>query len=188
MSTETPKSDEEIMQAARSSLLHVLRCASKPAAESHPDSIASGVLDAVFDLCSTCHRTNTSLASIFTSDEIDEMRAELPKHLSKVERGADAKLQHMHEYDIDRAKVYRSALQFLADDFKFLDCADAQILPQLAEITKWKIVAKLDCLIEDWSDAWTEFPIPPPKKYNLQGVPESHSWWTEDNRDGDFGI
>uniref|UniRef100_A0A914V5H8 Uncharacterized protein n=1 Tax=Plectus sambesii TaxID=2011161 RepID=A0A914V5H8_9BILA len=93
------------------------------------------------------------------------------------------------------AKIYRSAIQFLVDDFCNLNVVDdarahneAKSSPivlseQLAELLECGPVESLDENLVCWEEggALGEFPCNAPP-IDVTMVPGSHKWWNEDDR------
>ena len=140
----------------------------------------------LFDFCRLSADAHAPIAQQFTPDEKQALASDLRRGLptinaalKMVHRGLDASV-------VQQLKKVRSSVQYLADDFAFLDEFDGKeerkVSEVLQEIVKWDRVELIDEDLPNWDEPGAgEFYVPV-DVLDLSNVPRSHSWWTDDDR------
>uniref|UniRef100_A0A914X452 Uncharacterized protein n=1 Tax=Plectus sambesii TaxID=2011161 RepID=A0A914X452_9BILA len=131
-----------------------------------------------------------------TDTEKQEIDSQLSKALPTIKSGLHEAFLPLNADQRQTAKIYRSAVQFLVDDFGNLNVVENRttmdsepkrspmaLSEQLAELLKSGPVESLDEELVCWEDdsALGPFPYNPPR-IDVAGVPSSHKWWNEDDR------
>jgi hypothetical protein len=143
----------------------------------------------IFHFCRLCANSNLPVADQFINEEKRELAGNCRKDLSALKNAIKTAHCQLNPSLVHNLKKVRSGIQFIADDFSFLDEFDEKNEPPLSEllkdILKWDRVAFIDEHISNWEQGGGEFYIRP-DKIDLTNVPKSHTWWNDDNRQGIF--
>jgi hypothetical protein len=133
-------------------------------------------LDCTFDYSRLRHFENRLT---FSAEQSQQLRNQLP---TVIQRLTDEFLyESFRSEEIYEILIYRSVIQFLRDDF-----ADDYMNDESRRLVQcWFDTEVFESEIEQWSYSHGIGPWPESNVPDLQGVPDSHRWWTQAHRRGE---
>ena len=139
----------------------------------------------LFDFCRLSADSKLPIADQINNEEKKELASNFRKGLPTIEDALISVHCGLDPSVVHNLKQVRSSIQFLADDFGFLNEFDGEQQPSLSEllknIVKWDRVEMIDEELPDWEASGGEFYVPP-DPIDLTNIPKSHIWWTDADR------
>ncbi|KAL6729440.1 hypothetical protein Aduo_000491 [Ancylostoma duodenale] len=141
------------------------------------------VLGDVFNLCTHCRVFHKEPKSLFAPEEQKKLRDDLSKALPKFNISL---IEHLSLLGLESATTFRrtrSGLEFLKDDFI---AGDKELEEKFDELMDGGGVTKIEVSLDDWEGSRAEWDTGDDPE-DLRGVPESHDWWAEAEREDSWG-
>lgn len=138
-------------------------------------------------------RTSDFLKNVFyfsklqldlTDEEKIHIHKKLLKILPNLDVGLDRVFWPLFQEVRTEAKIYRSAVEFIGN-YLGIFVADERMVEPLTSIMNSNQVAWLDNMIHQWNDDGCIRERPSKiSNVDLTGIPDTHYWWTENDRSG----
>lgn len=139
----------------------------------------------LFDFCRHSADSKLPIAGQLNQEEKKEIASNFRQGLPIIEKALISVHCGLDPSVVHNLKQVRSSVQFLADDFGFLNEYDNQQQPPLSEllknILKWDRVEMIDEELPNWEEGGGEFYVPP-DPIDLTNIPKTHTWWTDADR------
>ena len=139
----------------------------------------------LFDFCRLSADSKLPIVDQLNKEEKKEIASNFRNGLPIIEKALVSVHCGLDPSVVHNLKQVRSSIQFLADDFGFLNEFDEEQQPSLSEllknILKWDRVEMIDEELPDWEEGGGEFYVPP-DPIDLTNIPKSHTWWTDADR------
>lgn len=155
--------------------------------------LATSSITTKSDLYRIAHETSRLLILVFrlsksavsfNEEERRELGPVLAAALPKIAQGVEQEFVALGPEQLSTARIFRSGLQFLIDDFRTFPVINAQGKEQtlqsiLETLAKSEEMVGIDEDLQRWNDAFPDMLVADDEKPDLTGVPISHRWWKQ---------